>query len=569
MQSNDSQCKNNSNREQTRCNYMRNTKISNIPCIFNFIPFVNKFFIIFFTIFGILLPIGIETQLQSNYAFAEINSQMTNDPFEYTDEGRISSYSSSPETKSTSSVKNPFASDAGSGDPFALLYTLSILSEVAFVGDIGTGTNGIKTIDALLAENPDLVVFLGDMGYSSSTTIFANQVNRLRNAGIDVMCAIGNHDSDEDESDTTELKYWNLCSGGTIGQGFWKVLDGQLTVVGVNTQCDGNSGHSRASCDKTTISNYLSTVPKDNSVIITSHKPFCETPLSKHTAFSCTSALNTEFNRLHELRVAAHSHCMAWKLGENKVLSGGGGRSHYDCSGSTWWINDNTYGYLLMMKKNTYLDFVFKNQALKEISQHFKFYYSIYHYEPFFTATGSNFYERPDSSSLDLPSSFTVAAWFNTNKDYTNDGFIVNKGGLGPETAGENLNYGIWIASDEKIKSGFETSTGANNWATSPNTYNDGKWHYAVGVFDDAANTVKLYIDGKLVTSKSSVASVPETNLKPFRVGANAQSNTNYFTGQIDEVRVWKNIALTGQQVADSYDGLFQSVPAPVLFLPF
>jgi len=458
------------------------------------------------------------------------------------------------------------SSDASSDDPFKLL---SIFNEVAFVGDIGTGTNGIKTIDALLAENPDLVVLLGDMGYSSSTTSFANQVNKLRNAGINVMCVIGNHDSDEEETDTTELNYWNLCSGGTTGQGFWKVIVDQLTIVGVNTQCDGDSGHSRASCNKTTIANYLSTVGAGDSVIIASHKPMCETPSSRHAAFSCTSALNNEFNRLHEFSIGAHNHCMAWKLGKNKAIAGAGGRSLYDCSGSSWWINDTSYGYLLMTRKSTHLDFVFKNQVGTEISQHFIFYNSIYHYEPFFTATGSIFVEKPDTSNLDLPSSFTVASWFNTNKDYTVDGFILNKGGQGSDTGGTNLNYGIWIGADEKIRFGFETSTGANNWVRSPNTYSDGLWHYAVGVFDNNANTIKLYIDGVLVTSKSDVTSVPETNSKPFRAGANSQSNTHFFTGKIDEVRIWKNVALTGAQVADIYEGFFQDIAAPVLFLPF
>lgn len=461
---------------------------------------------------------------------------------------------------------NIHTSNIASEDPFKLL---SILSKVAFVGDIGTGTNGIKTIDALLVENPDLVVFLGDMGYSSSTTSFANQVTKLRNAGIDVMCVIGNHDSDEEESDSTELNYWNLCAGGTTGQGFWKITDGPLTVVGVNTQCDGDSGHSRATCNKTTIANYLSTLPAGNAVIVAGHKPFCDTPTSRHSAFSCTTAINNQFNRLHEFTVGAHNHCMAWKIGKNKVLSGSGGRSIYDCSGSSWWINDTSYGYLLMTRKTTHIDFVFKSQTGTEISQHFIFHNSIYHYEPFFTASGSNFQEKPDTSSLDLSSSFTVASWFKTNKDYLANAFIINKGGDGSEASGANLNYGIWMGNDEKVRFGFETSTGANNWVISPNTYNDGQWHYAVGVFDDTANTVKLYIDGLLVASKSDVTVVPETNSKPFRVGANSQSNTYYFTGSIDEVRIWKNIALTGSQVADIYEGYFQGLQATVLFLPF
>jgi len=107
--SKDSQCKNNSNREQVVRNYTKKGRTSNIPSIFNFNPFVNKCFIICFTIFSILLPIGIQPQLESNYAFAEIDSQMTNDEIEYSDDEN-SSLSSTSESKSNLNVKNPFGS---------------------------------------------------------------------------------------------------------------------------------------------------------------------------------------------------------------------------------------------------------------------------------------------------------------------------------------------------------------------------------------------------------------------------------------------------------------------------
>ncbi|CAN5520935.1 hypothetical protein BH18THE1_BH18THE1_10610 [soil metagenome] len=70
---------------------------------------------ILFTIFSIILPIGIQPQLQANYAFAE-SSQTIDDEVEYSHEGNKSSNSSSVEIKSKSSVNiiNPF--DSGIDD---------------------------------------------------------------------------------------------------------------------------------------------------------------------------------------------------------------------------------------------------------------------------------------------------------------------------------------------------------------------------------------------------------------------------------------------------------------------
>ena len=58
------------------------------------------------------------------------------------------------------------------------------------------------------------------------------------------------------------------------------------------------------------------------------------------------------------------------------------------------------------------------------------------------------------------------------------------------------------MTSTEQIKAGFETSSGADQYVTSVNTYNDGQWHYAVVTND--GSTVRLYIDGVQVATKST-----------------------------------------------------------------
>ena len=190
-----------------------------------------------------------------------------------------------------------------------------------------------------------------------------------------------------------------------------------------------------------------------------------------------------------------------------------------------------------------------------------------YNYAPSFAATGSTYNDTPGSSSLQL-SQFSVAAWFKTSTNFGSDAFIVNKGGVGSDSSGQNLNYGIWMTSTEQIKAGFETSSGADQYVTSVNTYNDGQWHYAVVTND--GSTVRLYIDGVQVATKSTSGASPESSgTKPVRVGANSRVTPpgNFFTGDIDEVRVW-NDDLTAQQVANAFAGSFSTV-GQILHLPF
>ena len=156
-----------------------------------------------------------------------------------------------------------------------------------------------------------------------------------------------------------------------------------------------------------------------------------------------------------------------------------------------------------------------------------------------------------NSTSTAQLSKFSVAAWFKTSTDYNSNAFIVNKAG-----ASDNLNYGIWMTNAEKVGAGFETSSGNANFATSPLSYSDGKWHYAVVTFD--GTTVTLYLDGLPVGTRIASGIPDSGGEEPMRMGANSDGLSNFFVGDVDEIRVW-NAALTAQQVADAYNGKFDT----------
>jgi hypothetical protein len=132
---------------------------------------------------------------------------------------------------------------------------------------------------------------------------------------------------------------------------------------------------------------------------------------------------------------------------------------------------------------------------------------------------------------------FTVAAWFKTTKDYTSNAYIVNKGGLGNDSVGQNFNYGLYLDSKERVNAGFETQNSTNYFVISPSSYNDGLWHYAVLSYDGC--TLRLYVDGQQVAFKSTSGAVPDnTGTQTLRVGVNSLKLNGYFTGSIDEVRI-------------------------------
>ena len=191
-----------------------------------------------------------------------------------------------------------------------------------------------------------------------------------------------------------------------------------------------------------------------------------------------------------------------------------------------------------------------------------------YQFSPSFALTGSNYQDILDSSSLRL-TQFSLATWFKTSTNFASDAFIVNKGGVGSDSAGQNLNYGIWMTSIEKVRAGFETSSGADQYVTSSSTYNDGQWHYAVVTND--GTTLRLYIDGVEVATKALAGALPEnTGTKPVRIGANSRVTPpgNFFTGEVDEVRIW-NDDLTATQVSNAFAAADFMTSKQILYLHF
>jgi Concanavalin A-like lectin/glucanases superfamily len=174
--------------------------------------------------------------------------------------------------------------------------------------------------------------------------------------------------------------------------------------------------------------------------------------------------------------------------------------------------------------------------------------------------TGVNYADVVNSTGFNLDS-FTVSTWFNTDMNVTGRdvAFLINKGGVGTELPGFNLNYGIWLNNREQVSGGFETLNGDDYFLTSQASYADGMWHNAILTFDNEQNLLNLYMDGlEVATNSTNIGIAPDTTGKqPVRLGANSftdkgQINGNY-TGQLDDIQIW-DYAFTKEQVASLFD---------------
>ena len=132
----------------------------------------------------------------------------------------------------------------------------------------------------------------------------------------------------------------------------------------------------------------------------------------------------------------------------------------------------------------------------------------VYNFEQSPNLSGSDCIDITNNSSLQL-TMYSIASWFNTQMDVSNgsNAFILTKGGVGSDSEGKNMNYGIWMIDSENIETGFENSSGANYFVMSPSNYSDGNWHYVVGTYNGSA--VALYVDGVQVASNLTTTTPP------------------------------------------------------------
>ena len=191
-----------------------------------------------------------------------------------------------------------------------------------------------------------------------------------------------------------------------------------------------------------------------------------------------------------------------------------------------------------------------------------------YKFEPFLSLDGTTFKDILHNDTLTL-NNFAIAAWIKTNQQpmKSETAQLVNKGGFNSEEEGDNMNYGIWFSENGNIQGGFETKLGENFQVSSSAKYNDGKWHFILLSYD--GSILKLDIDGKQVSTKNTNGAIPDINGKePLRIGANSLEKVRYYTGYIDEVRVW-NRGLANEEISQIYTNNTFDSKGQVVYLDF
>jgi predicted phosphodiesterase len=170
-----------------------------------------------------------------------------------------------------------------------------------------------------------------------------------------------------------------------------------------------------------------------------------------------------------------------------------------------------------------------------------------YRMEPFLLTNGTDYKDISHNNTLSLQN-FTIALWVKTNQSILSEpAHVINKGGFNTDEKGANMNYGIWFSTNGTIQGGFETESGEDFEINSKKQYNDGNWHFILLSYN--GTLLRLDIDGNEISYKQTEGAIPDsTGDQPLRIGANSLEEDKFFTGYIDEVKIWDR-GLTNNEI--------------------
>lgn len=178
--------------------------------------------------------------------------------------------------------------------------------------------------------------------------------------------------------------------------------------------------------------------------------------------------------------------------------------------------------------------------------------------------SGASYIEVKDSDSLDLDRGFTFGTWVYKEKGqdiyplFAKFGESFNKKGCSYQAMDWFGNGPVLSLAD------FENEGEILEFETNLETeVAIGKWYYFTATYngtveDDEkvnkdANTVKLYINGKLIATKEFDGDISNSSGPLWIGGTNHNEKSLYFKGIMDELRIY-NYALTPTQVQTLYD---------------
>lgn len=162
--------------------------------------------------------------------------------------------------------------------------------------------------------------------------------------------------------------------------------------------------------------------------------------------------------------------------------------------------------------------------------------------------TTNDYITVPNTSSINQVNTVTLEAYVKYTLG-TNRVLI--------EKSSNNTHYQFQIFSSSQGTAGiageivFMLQPNASNWVVTGVSSNDNNWHHVVGTYDRNTTTAKIYLDGVLKNTNSSITFGPTSNIQPLMIGS--RSGASGFGGNISNIKIY-NRAISAAEIRQNFE---------------
>ena len=186
----------------------------------------------------------------------------------------------------------------------------------------------------------------------------------------------------------------------------------------------------------------------------------------------------------------------------------------------------------------------------------------------------NDFVNLGNPTALQLTGSMTISAWINSSAFPFDDAAIVSKRGDGP-LIGFQLDTSV-DTGPRTIGFKLTNSSGGQMIRYGATTLQANTWYYVTGVYDAAAQTMHVYLNGQLDDGvlQGTVTSTQQNSTLNVNIGQRPGSPGTYnFNGLIDDVRIYNRPLTVAQIQTDMATPVGQTSPtdpiAPQVLIDF
>ena len=162
--------------------------------------------------------------------------------------------------------------------------------------------------------------------------------------------------------------------------------------------------------------------------------------------------------------------------------------------------------------------------------------------------TTDDYVTVPYNSNLNLTNTVSLETWVKYTTTFNT--VLIEK-------SNNNTSYQLQIFNSDQGTPGiagqlvFMLQPNPNNWVVSGMVTNDNTWHHVVGTYDSSVTTAKIYVDGQLKNTNSSILTGITSNTQPLLIGS--RSGIGGFGGSIGGVRIY-NRTLSATEVSQNFN---------------